>query len=106
MVHVVMKNDANVTHEDSVDNHAATKACMGDDEYLLFVDARLVRSFSRDARVYTASQEARKNTTKQAVLIRSGVSKMIGNLFIIAQPPVCPTRLFTSEADALAWLVE
>jgi len=31
---------------------------------------------------------------------------MMGNLFISANRPTTPTRLFDNEASALAWLLE
>ena len=68
------------------------------------MDIRAGRYVSREARAYLASAEAAEVIVAGALLVDSGVSRAIGNFFLrIAQPPR-PTRLFTSEAEALAWL--
>jgi hypothetical protein len=39
-----------------------------------------------------------------AMIIDGALSQMIGNFFITLNRPVSPTRLFNSEAAAVAWL--
>ena len=39
-----------------------------------------------------------------ALIVGSPPSQMMGNLFISANRPTTPTRLFNDEASALAWL--
>jgi len=39
-----------------------------------------------------------------ALIVGSPLSRMMGNLFISANRPTTPTRLFNDEASALAWL--
>jgi hypothetical protein len=41
-----------------------------------------------------------------ALIISSPLSRAIGNFFLGLNRTSMPTRLFTSEADALAWLSE
>jgi hypothetical protein len=39
-----------------------------------------------------------------ALLIGSPLTRAIGNFFMGLNKPLIPTRLFTSETEALAWL--
>jgi hypothetical protein len=68
------------------------------------MDIRRVRSLSRDARAFFASAEAAEVFAATALLIASPLSRAIGNFFLGLNRPSMPTRLFTSERDALAWL--
>jgi hypothetical protein len=68
------------------------------------MDIRQVRSLSRDARSYFASPEAAQVFSATALVVSSPLSRAVGNFFLGLNKPSMPTRLFTSEADALAWL--
>lgn len=39
-----------------------------------------------------------------ALLVGSSFGRMIGNLYMAVSPPRFPTRLFTDEDEATAWL--
>ena len=57
-----------------------------------------------DARAYYSSDEAARQTCGVALIVGSAVSRVIGNFFIGLNKPPYPTRLFTDEAEAIAWL--
>jgi hypothetical protein len=54
----------------------------------------------------TRAEWARRSDLQSAValVVDSPLSRMMGNLFISANRPTTPTRLFNDEASALAWL--
>jgi hypothetical protein len=66
----------------------------------LLVDARNLKSVYFSARQETAAFEEIKSA---AILIDSAVSRMIINIFITANKPSIPVRLFNSEAEAVEW---
>jgi hypothetical protein len=70
------------------------------------VDLRELRSMSRDCRKYFAGPETAKVESAVALLVGSPVARAIGNFFMGLNKPLIPTRLFTSEAEALGWLRE
>jgi hypothetical protein len=70
----------------------------------LLVDSRNIKSMEREARVYYAGEEGRKSVSACALLIGSPVSRVIGNFFMGLNKPLVPTRLFTSETEAIEWL--
>jgi len=56
----------------------------------------------------TRAEWTRRSDLSSAVglIVGSPLSRMMGNLFISANRPTTPTRLFDNEASALAWLLE
>jgi len=70
----------------------------------VFVDMSAIKFMSREARTYFAGPETAEVESAAALLIRSPLTKAIGNFFMGLNKPLFPTRLFTSEAEALAWL--
>ena len=70
----------------------------------LLVDLRGAKSQSAEARAYMAGPEGLKVSQAVGLLIGSPVSRVLGNLYLRLNKPPIPTRLFTSEEEALAWL--
>jgi len=68
------------------------------------VDARGVKSISKEARDYLASDDGTQNVNASALLLESALGRFLGNFFLQLSKPKVPTRLFTSENDALEWL--
>jgi hypothetical protein len=68
------------------------------------VDLRTLRSMSRDCRKYFAGPETAKVQSAAGLLVVSPIARAIGNFFMGLNKPLIPTRLFTSETDALVWL--
>lgn len=72
---------------------------------LLCTDARGMKFITREARDYLASGIVGAYCLALAILVDSPVNKVLMNFFITVSRPVFPTRLFTSKAEALAWLM-
>lgn len=72
----------------------------------VLIDTRALRSMTRSAQEATTNGTLVGRTARVAVLVGSPVSVMIGNFFLIFAKPPYPSRLFTSELEALAWLGE
>src|SRR5262245_18512302 len=70
----------------------------------LLIDIRPMRGIGREARVYYSGQEYAQHATAAALRVESPVPQVTPNLFIGFNKPLLPTRLFTSEAEAVAWL--
>jgi hypothetical protein len=69
----------------------------------LLIDARNLKSMDFAARHETAAFE---EVMSAAILIDSAVSRMIANVFITTNKTNYPTKLFTSEAEAVEWSKE
>ncbi len=71
--------------------------------YACLIDGRGIRSVSKEAREYLATEGA-VNLTACALLIGSVLTRTIGNIFLTVNKPQIPTQLFTDEAAAKKWL--
>jgi hypothetical protein len=69
----------------------------------LLVDMSQVKSINRAARAFYASEGPRV-ACAVALVVGSPLSRMMGNFFLGFQKPAVPVRLFSSTADATAWL--
>lgn len=70
----------------------------------LLVDLRVVKSQTAEARAYLAGPEGVRVSQAVGLLIGSPVSRVLGNFYLGLNKPSTPTRLFTSEEEAQAWL--
>lgn len=70
---------------------------------LVFADARNIKSISREAREYWATDEATKWSIAVATLY-TPVLKVLAGFYLKFNKPPFPIRFFTSETDAIAWL--
>lgn len=71
----------------------------------LLVDIRAIKSQTSEARDYYTGAEGAACYSAVAVLIGSPISRLLGNFFIgFNKQAFAPVKLFTSEAEAMAWL--
>ncbi len=70
----------------------------------LFIDTKTMKSISREARHFYAGEEAAKCASAVALIVGTPVSKVLGNFYLGLSNPHLPSRLFTSEDEALEWL--
>jgi hypothetical protein len=70
----------------------------------LFVDTKGEKFMTRDCRHYYASEETAKTASAVAIIVDTPVSRVLGNFYIGLSNPHLPSRLFTSEQEALEWL--
>ncbi len=66
-------------------------------------DARRFKKFGNDARIY-AQEKSPLFSDKYAIIIASGVSSYLANLFIYMNRPKIPTKTFTTKDKAVEWL--
>lgn len=88
------------------DNVAAMTSLVGANNLTPWlIDLRDMRSTSREARQYYAkSPEALAIVSCIALLVGGPSSRVLGNFFLGLNRPAYPTRLFTSESEAILWL--
>lgn len=70
----------------------------------ILVTLNSVKSMDREARMYFGGEEAAKNANSTALVVSSPIGRVIGNFFIGLNKSRFPTKLFTSEDEAVAWL--
>jgi hypothetical protein len=92
--------------EDAAANVEAAASLAGDRKVPVLIDLRHVHFISQDARRFYAGKRPAKYSLALALVIGSPLSKLMGNFFLWLNKPPFPTKLFTSEQDAIDWLKE
>jgi hypothetical protein len=90
------------TYVDAVENLAAMADVGGGRRPPGLGDMRGVRGIDREARALYA--DAPQAVSAMALLVGSPLSRAVGTFFIGFNRTRVPTRLFTSETDAIRWL--
>jgi hypothetical protein len=98
---VTTNQGAKETLADARENVEAILTLAGGTKRPLLVDMRKIASIERDARAYYAGSSSQSAV---ALLIDSGLSKVIGNFIIALSKATGPMKLFTSRDDAVRWL--
>lgn len=70
----------------------------------LLIDLKHLQSITKEAREYFSARDRESDISAFAFLIHSSFQRMVGNIFIHFHRPARPTRLFTNEREAFAWL--
>ncbi len=83
---------------------AARKTFSGGKALPGLADTRKITSVTREAREYLSSPEAIEGVVAGAILSGSSFNAFIANFFVKVTKPRIPTRIFTSEENALKWL--
>ena len=104
ILHTEVVPDVDITLADAQEITDAQRQLVGDKRRPLFVDMRHIKSITREAREHYAGEDAQRSVLAVALCVRSQIGKIIGNIFINFNATSLPTRLFSSETEALKWL--
>lgn len=98
------KPKAEITLKEAMENSATVNAFYKDKKFPLLVDARSVKTMSREARSYLSTNGRETNINSFAVMVKSPLSRVIGNFFMGLNKPKVPAKLFDDEKEAIKWL--
>jgi hypothetical protein len=104
LVRVTILPGAVQTLDDAKENGMGMEKIMQGRQFRALVDLRQMKSQDREAREYYTQPGHTPGLVAIALLIGSPMSRVIGNLYMGFTKSDIPTRLFTSDADALQWL--
>lgn len=74
--------------------------------YPILIDIRNIKSTTKTARQFLASEKGCEGIISAAIFINSSVGSMIGNFFIFFNKPLVPTKLFSNKKEAMEWLMQ
>lgn len=91
--------------EDAKAHVAATGRVTGGKRAPILADIRGVRNAgSAEIREYYASEEGARYTAALGMVVESALTRIVANLYFRIDRPPYPSRMFTNEEQALAWL--
>ncbi|TLM85362.1 STAS/SEC14 domain-containing protein [Pseudarthrobacter sp. NamE2] len=100
LIHLVWDTQVRIEEADAKAAMAAVNEIAGGAEYPLLVDMASTASVTRQARAVFSIPCA---ASRIALLGASPVDRILANFFLGVHIPPCPTRFFTSRAEALSW---
>lgn len=84
-------------------NEASARLTGGRPALNLIVLNRFIQT-TPEARAYAACEESNAYTIADAFVVKSDALKIVGNFYLRFNKPVRPTKIFSSEEDAVSWL--
>lgn len=103
-IHTKVKPGSEILLQDAKDNTEAVIKVSGDSNFPILVDLREIKSISKEARDHFSMRGRKPHVTAIAMLVKSPVSRIIGNFFLGLNKPTVPTRMFNVEKDAVVWM--
>lgn len=101
LLRLTWARDASITEADAEAAMREVDALCGESRHPMLVDMATTSEVSRGARaVFGRPCQA----SRIALLGTSPVDRVLANFFLGLDKLPCPTKFFTSEADALSWL--
>ncbi len=105
IVYIFVKNDADLDLDAVVEAVEERKKLQNGKKMLALVDNRAIWQISEEANKYSVSKEVGELSIAMAILSGSTLpTRLISNFFIKFNKLHCPTKMFSSEEKALAWL--
>jgi len=98
-----VKKGSEVELEQAIENSRAVNS-LDASKFPLLIDARGIKSITKEAREYFAVNDRDTKVTAMAILIESPLSKVIGNFYMLLNKPKMHSKLFLDEKSALKWL--
>jgi hypothetical protein len=105
VLRVIVRDGADVTADD-MRAFLAARMELAPHRVAVIIDQRRIRSMTREAQEAGSAGADKRPTIGVAILIGSPIAVIIANFFIIFGRPHYPTKLFTNEEAALAWIDE
>lgn len=96
-----MPQGVEITGEIAEAHASRARALSGDELRPVLLEITGVSAISREARAVFSSS---RTSSAIAVLGETPVDRVIANFLLGGDPPPCPTRFFSTESEAMAWL--
>jgi stage II sporulation SpoAA-like protein len=100
---VSKKNSPDITREQSIAQLEDLRRVTGNKKMCMLLDITYARPTKKEDREFGA-EELAKIVKALALVSNSPLGKMVANLFFNLKPPPYPTKMFTNEDEARAWL--
>jgi hypothetical protein len=104
IVRMKLLRDVQIMWQDAVENLAAIERLCGDQKRPCLGDIRAVGSADMHSRQYVTDPKHARYLAVMAILADSPFTQTLVNMILRVNRPPFPARMFTREAEAIAWL--
>ncbi|MBA2612529.1 MAG: STAS/SEC14 domain-containing protein [Bacteroidetes bacterium] len=95
---------AEVTIVEAMENSVAVNSFYKEKKFPLLIDARNIKSMAKEARKHFSTNGRTTKINSMAIMVKSPLSRIVGNFFMGLNKPEMPACLFDDEAAAVEWL--
>lgn len=99
-----VKPEIDITINHALENTEVVTSFYVDKKFPILIDARGIKSMTREAREHFSTRGRDSKTNAFGIVIKSPLSRVVGNFFLGLNKPAVPTKLFDNESDAIEWL--
>lgn len=99
-----VKPNIDITLEDALENTEVVTALYQNKKFPLLIDSRKIKSMSYEARHHFSVRNRETVTCAFGIIIKSVISRVLGNFYLGINKPTVPTKLFDNESAAVKWL--
>ncbi len=98
------KPKAEIEFEQAKENSIVVTGFYTNKKFPLLIDARNVKQISGEARKHFSTNGRETVINAMAIIVKSPLSRVVGNFFMGLNKPPMPARLFEREDEAVKWL--
>lgn len=95
---------ADIHLKEAKENTGAVSSFYKGKKFPLLIDVRSIRSMELEARKHLSTNGRETSINSFAVIVKSPLSRVIGNFLMGLNKPEIPARLFDNEQEAIHWL--
>ncbi len=106
ILHYATKENSFITMKDVDAVMEIVKTWGEENKYLHLYESGINSSVDTDVREWGSSSSQNQHTVADAILVKNMAQRLVGNFYVQFNRPVKPTRLFSSRADAIQWLLQ
>lgn len=100
----VAKANAEVDLKAAQQNTRMVETFYQNKQYPILIDSNKVKYITREARSHFSTKNRQSVINSMAIIVKSPISRVIGNFFMGLNKPNIPAKLFENESSAVAWL--
>ncbi len=105
IIHIIIHPNVRIDYEDALDNALVIKNLSKNKPCLKLLDMRANFSMEKKGQKFADSNEVKQQTIARAIIKGSMINSLLVNFFIKLNKPETPTRIFTDQNEAYAWLL-
>lgn len=105
IVHNVHNAMSEIMLDDAKEDLSSTLKLTQNRKFVIIVDMRYHRCIDKETQDFFSTNEAAANTIALALLVKSALVRDAGNISLSAAKINHPTKYFSSEKEAIDWLI-
>lgn len=104
IIHILVEDHSEFGMDEMLEIREANAKLAQGKPYCVMIESGSFAEFSKKAKEASASKEHSENRIALAIIIHNLAMKLISDIYLRVNKPVCPTKAFRDKEEALKWL--